>query len=379
MKKIFYLVVFVAIASGCKKLYEPNIGSPATGYLVVEGFINSGVDISTITLTRTTKLMDSVSVAYERNAQVSIESNNNESFPLTEGVNGSYTSGLLHLNPNSKYRVRIITQGGKEYLSDFSPVKYTPPIDSITWQMENDGVQIYVNTHDDQNNTKYYRWAYSETWEFHSRYLKTLYYIIDPVTQQAIGIVSGSADTTIYKCWKTQNSTNIISGSTEKLSVDKIHLPVRYVEPQSDELTVLYYIQLKQYALSHDAYLFYQKMKKNTEQLGSIFDPMPSELRGNIHCVNDPDEIVIGYVEPSQKQEKELFIHNRDLPVIWISQMQCGEFEVENKPPLVVGLIPTRVATLGPFNSIVTFYVTSDRLCVDCTLRGTNIKPSFWP
>jgi hypothetical protein len=243
--------------------------------------------------------------------------------------------------------------------------------------MENNGVQIYVNTHDDQNNTKYYRWTYSETWEFHSRYLKTIYYIIDPVTHQAVGVVSGPADTTIYKCWKTQNSTNIIPGSTEKLSYDRIHLPIRFIEPQADELTVLYYIQLKQYALSQDAYLFYQKMKKNTEQLGSIFDPMPSELRGNIHCISDPNEIVIGYVESTQEQEKDLFIHNTDLPIIWISQLPCSEFEVQNKPPLDVSIIPTRAGqTAGP--NIITFYA-SDRSCVDCTQRGTNQKPAFWP
>jgi len=32
MKKIFYLIVFVVILSGCKKLYEPNIDSPTDPY-----------------------------------------------------------------------------------------------------------------------------------------------------------------------------------------------------------------------------------------------------------------------------------------------------------------------------------------------------------
>lgn len=379
MKRVFYFVAFLMMTIGCKKLYDPHIASPATRYLVAEGFINSEAGVSTITLSRTTKLLDSVSVVYEHHAQVSIEGSNNESFPLTEGPNGSYTSDTLYLNPNSKYRVRIITQGGKEYISDFSSLKYTPPIDSISWQMENGGVRIYANTHDDLNTTKFYRWTYSETWEFHSRYLKTLFYVIDPITHQAIDIVGGGgADTTIYKCWKTQNSTNIILGSSEKLTADKIYLPIRYIEPQADELTVLYYIHLKQYAVSHDAYLFYQKLKKNTEQLGSIFDAMPSGLSGNIHCVNDPDEIVIGYVEPSQEREKEIFIHNTDLPITWISQLPCGEFEVENKPPLDTSLYPTRIGTFGPFNSVATFYV-SDRICVDCTSRGTNKRPLFWP
>ena len=379
MKRTFYFIVLFFTASGCRKLYEPHVNSPASGYLIVEGYVNTGVGPSTITLTRTTKLVDTVSIRYEHDARVSIESSTNESFPLAEVADGRYTSDVLHLNPTSKYRLRVVTQNGKEYLSDFSPAKYTPLIDSITWQVEHEGVQIFVNTHDNQNNTKYYRWTYSETWEFHSRFLKTMDYITDPVTGQAVGITQlGSPDTTVYKCWRTQTSTNIILGSSEKLTTDRIYLPVRYIQPQADELTVLYYIHLRQIALSQDAYLFYQRLKKNTEELGTIFDPMPSELRGNIHCVNDPDELVIGFVEASEEQEKERFIRNSELPMIWLSQMPCGEFEVKNVPPLDTAVMPTRIGTYGMYNSIATFYA-ADRYCVNCTLRGTNKKPAFWP
>jgi uncharacterized protein DUF4249 len=378
MRRIFYFVAFSVAANGCKKLYEPHINSTGTGYLVVEGYINSATGPSTIALTRTTKLRDTVSILHEQGARVSIESNTNESFLLMEGADGRYTSDTLQLNPTSKYRLRIVTQNGKEYLSDFSQLKDTPRIDSITWQVEHGGVQIYANTHDAQNNTKYYRWTYSETWEFHSAFLQTVYYVFDPVTNQAIGVVAGVPNADIYKCWRTQTSTSIILGSSEKLTTDRIHLPVRYIEPQADELTVLYYIHVKQMALSQDAYLFYQKLKKNTEQLGTIFDPMPSGITGNLHCVNDPNEVVIGYVEPSQEQEKELFIRNRDLPMVWLSQMPCGEFEVKNIPPLDTAVIPTRVGTYGMYNSVATFYA-ADRYCVNCTLRGTNKKPSFWP
>jgi len=370
--------IMILLFTQCKQLYDPQVEAKNINLLVVEGYLNSGQGPTIIHLSRTADLKDTTILNPETGAQVIVEGGNGINFTLTSNTDGKYSISQLPLDDNVKYRLHIKTRDGKEYVSDYSPVKHTPPIDSISWQMENDGVQIYVNSHDDQNNTKFYRWTYSETWEFHSRFLKTVHYIIDPVTHQAVGIVSGAADTTIYKCWKTQNSTNIILGSTEKLSRDKVYLPVRYIGPQLDELTVLYYIQLKQYALSHDAYFFYQKMKKNTEQLGSIFDPMPSELRGNIHCVNDPDEIVIGYVEPSEAQEKELFIHNSDLPITWISQLPCSEFEVQNKPPLDVSIWPTRAGTLGPFNSIVTFYA-SDRICVDCTARGTNQKPAFWP
>ncbi|MEP6845469.1 MAG: DUF4249 domain-containing protein, partial [Panacibacter sp.] len=297
MKKIFYILTALVITTGCKEVYKPNINSPSTGYLVVEGYINSGGGPSTITLTRTTKLIDSVFVLFEHNAQVSIESDNNQNFPMKEGVNGSYISDVLNLDPASKYRVRIYTQNGKEYTSDFAPVKYTPVIDSISWQRENGGLQTYINTHDAQNNTKYYQWKYAETWEIHSPYYSSLFYTHDPVTSLITGVeysnpLTHNPDTTIHKCWQSYVSRNIILGSSEKLNTDRIYLPLSYIEPASVQLSVLYSIELKQYALSSGAYVFYQQLKKNTEQLGSIFDAQPSELKGNIQCITNPSEIV---------------------------------------------------------------------------------------
>ena len=111
-------------------------------------------------------------IIYEHNAEVNIEGENHETFPLYENGNGVYvSSAALNLNSNEKYRLQIKTRDGKEYVSDFATVKNTPAIDSISWQRENGGLKIYVNTHDPQNNTKYYQWKYEETWEIHSAYL----------------------------------------------------------------------------------------------------------------------------------------------------------------------------------------------------------------
>ena len=118
-----------------------------------------------------------------------------------------------------------------------------------------------------------------------------LEYIIDPVTNSPTAVAykypDQHNDTTIYKCWNTLEFSTIILGSTEKLTSDVVYLPVQYIEPHSEKLSVLYSINLRQYAISHDQYLFLQKMKKNTEQLGTIFDPQPSEISGNIHCLTD--------------------------------------------------------------------------------------------
>ena len=108
-----------------------------------------------ITLSRTTRLTDSTfTFSPETGASVSIEDSNGGTFNLFETANGIYKSSPLLLNASGKYRLDIRTASGGRYASDFVEVKQTPPIDSVTWQQQND-VMIYVSTHDPSNNTKY--------------------------------------------------------------------------------------------------------------------------------------------------------------------------------------------------------------------------------
>jgi Domain of unknown function (DUF4249) len=383
MKKLFIYIIFLLITGGCKEKYLPSITSPSTGYLVVEGFINSGQEPTSISLTRTTRLFDSVNIIYEHNAVVNIESENHQTFPLYENGNGVYVSSFLSLNNNEKYHLTIKTQDGKEYVSDFATVKRTPAIDSISWKRENGGVKIYINTHDPQNNTRYYQWKYEETWEFHATYYSSLYFVYDR-NNTPIGVAyrnaDQSVDTTIHKCWNTVNSTNINLGSSEKLSADVIHLPLISIEPASVKLSVLYSINIRQYALSHEAYLFFQKIQKNTEGVGSIFDAQPSELQGNIHCINNPSEIVVGYIDISEEKIQRIFISNAELPG-WNYSTRCAFITIDNNPDSLrkygIGLHPTVPVQVGL--GITKFDATPEEHCMNCTLTGSNVRPSFWP
>jgi hypothetical protein len=368
----------------CKEIYDPHIEAKTTGLLVVEGFLNSGQGPTTLHLSRSTD-PEHTSLMPEPGAQLNVEGEDGSSYFLFENGNGEYTVSQLTLNNGTNYRLHIRTSDGKEYASDYTSVKYTPSIDSITWQRENDGLRIYVNSHDPQNDAKYYQWKFEETWEIHSTYNNKLMYFTDPVTTVPTAVAykypDKSDDTTIYKCWSTLNSSTIILGSTEKLTSDVVHLPVQYVEPHSEKLSVLYSINLRQYAISKDEFLFLQKMKKNTEQLGTLFDPQPSEISGNIHCLTNPNETVIGYVEITQEQVKRTFISKSQVPD-WNYDPDCVFIEVANNPDSIakygVDLMPTLVSKENPFMGILSFFAAPPH-CVDCTLRGVHQKPDFWP
>lgn len=318
---------------------------------------------------------------------MSVLGEDNSIYPLNENGTGHYKGNNLTLNKLKKYKLHIQTKDNKVYESDYVDVKNTPVIDSISKQYNVDGLGIFVNTHDATGATKYYQWDYTETWEYHSPYKQLVsyypfntpaglkYYIgyFDPVL-----ITFNSA---IYSCWPSENSSTIISGSTVTLTDNKIYLPVTFISKGSVKLSQLYSIIVRQYSLSEARYNYLQKMKKNTEGTGSVFDAQPSELIGNIHCTSNVSEPVIGYVDICNIQEKRIFIKNSDLPD-WNYTTPCLKTEIVNNVDTITFVhdrfYPIDVAKMSPFGGILSYYFSTPA-CVDCTFWGTNKKPSFWP
>lgn len=381
MRTLLYCCLTIGLLC-CKDKYNAPVNVPITGYLVIEGYI-SAKGPAELHISRTIPLADTAKLINETLAKVQLQGRDNSTYNLGETSGGIYLNTGINLNSSQQYRLYIKTREGKEYASDYVNVRTAPPIDSVGWLRENGGVQIYVNTHDPRNNTWYYRWTTEETWEFHSSYTTRLEYMRNPVSNEITGVKwrnpNTSADTTLFTCWQGENSNNLILGSSVKLSVDSMHKPLVYIPQASWKLSVLYSVLVKQYALSKEEYEFLDKMKKNSEETGNVFGRQPSELKGNIHCLSNPGEPVIGYIGIANRQEKRIWISKPEV-VDWRYYMPCDTHNVtkdsaEWYSPFYEPVIPLDIDQSG--NITLFFAATSN--CVDCRLRGTNKKPSFWP
>jgi len=383
---------------GCRKPYNPPaIASPGS-YLVVEGAINAGADSTTITLSRTVNISSKITANPELHAIVAVQSDQNVSYPLTETTKGNYVCAGLNLDSTHNYRLSIKTSNNEQYLSDFVPVENSPPIDSITYTIGASGVNVFSDTHDPKNNIRYYRWDYQETWIIVSDYESFF-------KSNGDTVLSRPPNDEIYECWQTDTSSNIIINSSAKLAKDVIvNNPIAFVSSTGGKLGIEYSILVRQYALTADAYTFWTNLKKNTEQLGSIFDAQPSQINGNIHCVTKPLEPVIGYLSVGRTSSKRIFIESDVLgyppppsyppfgcaltsffysyvppsgsgpPANWVDQylnynssiftgdlyIPTGAILSQSEPPRIIG------------------YSGSLPICVDCTLRGTNKQPAYW-
>ena len=369
----------------CRKPYNPPVITAPGSYLVVEGVINAGSDTTAIKPSRTVNLSSTITINPEPNAVLTVESDQNGTYPLTEAKRGFYTTTGLNLDTTRKYRLRIKTANNQQYLSDFVAVKVTPAIDSIGFIVQGNGIQLYVNAHDTNNSTRYYRWDYNETWQFHAEY-ESLF------ITNGQSIVNRTPDQYTYYCFASDTSSTIVLGSSAKLKQDVIYQnPITAVASTSEKIELKYSIQLHQYALTGDAFTFWRNLKNNTEQLGCIFDAQPSQINGNIHNINNPAEPVIGYVSACTVQTKRVFISNGQLPQSWNptypynceldTALFCRGSECQND--VAMFLIPLGSAEIPvysiPIGAIFPKgYLGSDIDCTDCTIRGSKTQPGFW-
>ncbi|EMR01475.1 DUF4249 domain-containing protein [Cesiribacter andamanensis] len=353
--------------SSCVDPYEPEIITEAQNYLVIEGALNSGAPTE-LRLSRTVGLADPNTYSPERFAVVSVESDGGNMIYLTGNANGIYTAPDLDLNPAHRYRLRIQTNTSGEYLSDYVTLKPTPPIDSIHWVQTAEGVQLYVNTHDPLGSTRYYRWEYEETWEVRAPYRAEFEYVDrqivprDPIPPRL--------------CWAQENSAQVLIGSSARLVRDVIfNQPLVFIPHTSWKLSQRYSLLAKQYALSREAFEYYQQLKKNTEETGSFFDPLPVELRGNIYSVNNAQEPVIGYFDAGSVQEQRIYIDGSEVNP-WGYRVRCD----------IVMVSPDSLdfyfggGTLQPLykDDEGNYYGSENIDCYDCSAKANPVKPDFW-
>ncbi|MFT3676170.1 MAG: DUF4249 domain-containing protein [Chitinophagaceae bacterium] len=379
MRKTFIPIAgfILVLATGCQSRYMPDIVTNAPDYLVVEGLLNTGEGGTRIRLSRTTKVDRGNNIIGDASATVSVEGRDNSSVMLAHQGSGIYTHPDLGLIIGNEYRIRIHTNDGKEYLSAYVMAKLTPAIDSITWKRTPDlGVGLFINSHDNTNNTWYYRWEYDETWEIHSFYYSKYIFENNIVRPRVF------PEEDVSVCWRHVASTSILLGTTAKLTSDVIsQIPVLNFRFGDERLSVRYSLLVRQYALDKAAFEYYDLLKKNTESIGTVFDPMPSEVKGNIFCMTNPAEPVLGFISASDVQEKRIFISASEVPG-WRFYQDCDSttvsyqeaakfFEITWNKPYGDWIDPVTNDRLG--------YLAGYDFCVDCTLRkGVTTRPSFW-
>ncbi|MBH8558798.1 DUF4249 domain-containing protein [Hymenobacter negativus] len=365
------LWLLASLLAGCVDPYKPDVLSSPRSYLVVDGFINTQ-GVTTIKLSRTFAISSLPKVPAETRATAYIEDATGARYNLVESPVGIYTSAYLNLTPGRAYRLRIATVAGVLYASDFVPAKITPPLDAVDWRPENAGMGIYVSAHDDARATQYYRWEYEETWEIIPSVRPVLEFYNNAIIPIRVPYPT--------LCWGNERAVAIQLAKTTALNKDVVSdFLLRRLARTSERLFRRYSILVQQHALTKEEYAYWEALQKNTESLGTLFDPQPSQLTGNVHCLSNDAELALGFVGAHSLAQKRIFIERGQLPLDWpYNNGYAGCFPPDTLDPKV-RVIPFFSSGYSvPVSQVPGTYLISSPDCVDCRRRGSATRPSFW-
>jgi len=367
--KCFILFLIFLFFNSCITQFVPQTNEDKQ-LLVVEGLITDQPVVNIVKLSRSLPLGTKNTANPVNGSIVSISDDLGNTYFLSETYSGTYVTdpAIFKGEIGRKYSLHIQTNtlnNTHNYESYPVEMKPVPRIDSVYYEkkaiMETDGIttqegcQIYLDTHDPANACKFFRWEYSETWEFHLPY---------QVPNQV--------------CWISNNSSVINIKNTSVLEQDKIErFPLLYISNKTDRLKVKYSILVNQYSLNEDEYLYWEKLQNMSEQVGGLYDMIPSSVPSNVYCVDDPNEKVMGYFSVSANSSKRIFIKDRFAGIVDpFNNAVCiadTVFGGGNIPNLNVGAWVIITNFMPPYRVI-----TRTKGCADCTVRGSNIEPDFW-
>lgn len=373
---LFALTVFSAAA--CVYDYTPQIDGEG-GYLVVEGNLVIG-QFSHIQTRWSWSMVDTT----QRDDQWSILSFSRMHVEASDGTRYESPYGSFDLreaDPSLEYRLVIENSRGT-YASAWARPTTPGQIDSLSYRISGDGRQmsILVAAQGDGSEGSYYRWSVDETWEYHADVFALYRY--DPVSGQVVPL---EYNDNLYNCWASGRRVEIMTASTYGLSQDRLADQQLYTLSNTDKrISVLYSAEVSQMRLTEEAYRYWQTMQRNSSDVGGLFSPEPSEVRGNVVNIDDPDELVLGYVGVYSVARKRLFVDNakarfyrsagRSLP----SPDTLGTPE-EWKAAYYWGMRPG-MEVWNEQGSRMLGYEWWPARCVDCRLQGgTKYKPDYWP
>jgi hypothetical protein len=333
MKQLKYIAISlftVLIFIRCTEIYNPTI-DPTSQALVVQGLITDGSGPFSVKLA-TALIYSSDPNArsfYVFGAKLNIVDNEKNTFNFTEGDYGVYTLPTsFRAKIGNSYKLHIETTDGNIYESDYQRLMPPQTYDSIRSPLTEN---TFVNNMNDLAPVKG---------------VNILVQLFKSVTDvDSLPLCRFDANMTIQNAypvyirdtikwhwvindWKTF-PLNINENITDNNHLtSNPYLPnylICFAPIESttygmgtnavNALDTFQYLRISQYTLNESSYRFYKDVNKQLNTTFNIFDPIISQLNGNLKCINNPSKIVLGLFEVSSVS-RSAFLVTKDLYII---------------------------------------------------------------
>jgi hypothetical protein len=324
MRKSIFPTIIILSLFACTELYKADIDSDQQ-VLIIDGFLGNVPGNNYVTL--------SISLPFDSignrkkisGARVLLTDNTGSNILFKETSAGTYkpANSSFAGEINKTYTLTVETPDKQVYLS--SPQKMLPQVDPARvsggyakniFLVENSNGQI--SRREDDICEIYYDFTNSggEIPRFRFTSSQIIEYAIFKEVMPPRNNISGY----LFYCWFVENDNYLIfTNEKYKTSADEIKnqivcsttadkgimVPDMSINTLSyDDVLIKWYesnriIRINQYRLNPDSYTWYKGIESQSAVEGKMFDPLATQLYGNIFCQTDPEKLVLGFFEVS--------------------------------------------------------------------------------
>jgi len=384
IKNIILFSFLAILITGCTETY-PLLTNTYEEIIVVEATLTNELKNQEIKITKTSRFEDD-GIEAETGAKVVVKDDQNNEYLFEESAGTYKSQTAFAAAPDRKYTLEITTKDRKIYQSTPQTLTAVNPIESVVPSLATNkdnetGIQINVNSYDENNSSKYYRYEYEETYKIVAPRWNSLKIIT--TGPQTVALINNDPSTRI--CYSTQKSSDIILANTNTQTEDRVNLPIRFIQEDNYIIGHRYSILVKQYIENLEAYTFHRILKDIAGSSSILSPKQPGLLSGNIKCISDSNTKVIGFFDVASYSEVRIFFNYNDFfpakPAPYFNTCEdipfrfCFGGEDCDGETMIYNINRDLMTYIG--NSALNYRLV-DVECGDCTSFSSNIIPSFW-
>jgi len=365
IKQLFLHISLLLVLSTCVKPYDPKIDKYER-VIVIDGILTDDGNPPIVNITYSSKV-EGGKKEMVSNAVVSILTSNGQTYNLTEKNKGTYTytQSMFPVIIGDSYQL-VVEHEGHVFKSTMEKLIPSSPVTDIAFHVKNDskGVDLLLSTKEIDSASRYYVWKLTETWKFRSPIFSKTRSVNKEICYASTRdeLTLGTTDLFSQNCFKNYQLLTIPTSSPK--------------------LYYRYSILVEQLSISRNSYMYLSYVKKTNETGGSLFDPIPANMNGNITCEKAP---VIGNFQVSSLKSKRIYIDRTDLPSdlnISSGMEDCSLKDIpftqsQKRTRDSLRQIMVVMDTISDINGVFVRFTAKER-CFDCTATGSPNTPPLW-
>ncbi len=351
MRSLTFIFILFCFLS-CVEEIDFN-SSGETGILVVDAIVSTTSDSNLVRLSRTARLGRQV-FPPEIGAMVMLFDQTGNSEKAIDKGDGTYrfSSNGIEVKTGETYHLEIETADGIKYISDPETIRPAPPIDSLTFDFS---IEQIVKNQTQVLERSFINLFVQGSWPANpdQTFLKWDVEHVFLVSEIECSPIVGPKSCYIYRPVNV-NEVLLLDGSS---FVGNSSFSNRIAHQELDHafgLAASFFVSQK--SLTESSYTYWTRVRQVVTGTGTIFDTPPAAIPGNLHCISDPGEQILGNFSAVDEKTEVVFVTRADLGSKFSRQPLCGEN----------GFLPADIDL---------------RACCNCLTieNSTRTRPSYWP